>query len=1030
MKVHNFYSSRRQKCKEVTENMSRFLKFVIRMTISLVLLSFLCKFGVAQAPPIEWKRVFSEPRQFAHWVEQLPDGSFRILGTRSTEEWAATSFLVALSAHGATLWEKTFAIVPAFHFKLTTDGGYIVAATVPGETSNVSEALLLKLDGGGNQQWHRAFHIGDGHSPIFVDQQLEGSFILIGTAWWNTQPSRSSIFLICTDNQGNLRWLRTFSGMERAKAMHAQRTSDGGYIVVGNTESAETGWEDVLYVLKVNVTGNRVWEKYFPEVRYHVGPVVGATRDGGACVAAYANYIDGQTSGSLLLRLNSLGDIIWRKSFCYYSEPAYCYSFFSVTETMDGGFMLGGMKIQAWSGESRWASYGCIVRTNAQGEILWEWLSDPTIWNPPQVTYFSTITRLTTDGGVIALMNRLADDGTGVKSLGFDVIKLAPSIGQGSSPIARASDIPDTPKIIYAEGLYTLTAKYFDPDGRSDLKYCYLRLKHPQKPLTMMWVEASGQAWTWAGEEGANYLYNVEASAEPIVDPETGFEGYAIIWTFSIKGTWPQVISGVDLGVCATDDEGNSSGWDYVGLDSAFVLLQPGSGNRPPTAVIRHYPKVAQNLILQGIFQVFGFPPIYPVDSPIVFDASLSWDQDGTIVSYAWDFGDYTRGTGKIVEHKYQTPNVYTVTLFVQDDQGFIAIRSETIFITPPLSTIAWYDNLARLYTQMDALVGRATNERLFKAAEDLAHAGYTFMYELFLNALFEALHDIMLALFPRTWQGKEGIGANSQEQIIKTFAKIAGISITEEFFTKPGFAWLMTKAFEGSEGEPPGRFQRYVDDIRANVVAFTNVLERKIEEIKNSKVAETLDAGTLGALAEDLAKRRRGNAYLVEALSSVAETLRCLGELAIKDGSSWVAKLGETMFSIIISAAATLTQQPLIELLGGLSSGAQALHEAKGWLRYGTMVMAIMAEAEAWLKWMQANVLQGLENVAREEVPAWVDGEIASISGVGGKYKIQVKNTGGEEALFFLFVKREYKFTSYELYAKIGSYYLSLIHI
>jgi len=54
----------------------------------------------------------------------------------------------------------------------------------------------------------------------------------------------------------------------------------------------------------------------------------------------------------------------------------------------------------------------------------------------------------------------------------------------------------------------------------------------------------------------------------------------------------------------------------------------------------------------------------------IHFDASTSYDQDGSIISYLWDFGDGTNGTGVAVDHSYADNGTYTVTLTITDDDG------------------------------------------------------------------------------------------------------------------------------------------------------------------------------------------------------------------------------------------------------------------------------------------------------------------------------------------------------------------------
>ncbi|MFZ3385551.1 MAG: PKD domain-containing protein, partial [Candidatus Hydromicrobium sp.] len=54
----------------------------------------------------------------------------------------------------------------------------------------------------------------------------------------------------------------------------------------------------------------------------------------------------------------------------------------------------------------------------------------------------------------------------------------------------------------------------------------------------------------------------------------------------------------------------------------------------------------------------------------VVFDGSSSSDEDGTIVSYSWDFGDGSTGSGVTVTHTYNAPGNYKVTLTVTDDDG------------------------------------------------------------------------------------------------------------------------------------------------------------------------------------------------------------------------------------------------------------------------------------------------------------------------------------------------------------------------
>ena len=178
----------------------------------------------------------------------------------------------------------------------------------------------------------------------------------------------------------------------------------------------------------------------------------------------------------------------------------------------------------------------------------------------------------------------------------FSLIPRAP---ENRPPVARASDISGQPKVMYPNTEYTVTAKYFDPDGRADLKHCYLRLNHPTKPLTMMWYEGTKTFAPWAGEEGENYLTIVNVSYAPIT--EGNLEGYQLTWRFKINDKWPEVESAIDFGVYAWDDTDKTSGWSYDHTKSSFVLrrtLSPAQEElkRKVASLIDDYEKALKKL--------------------------------------------------------------------------------------------------------------------------------------------------------------------------------------------------------------------------------------------------------------------------------------------------------------------------------------------------------------------------------------------------------------------------------------------------
>jgi PKD repeat protein len=65
-----------------------------------------------------------------------------------------------------------------------------------------------------------------------------------------------------------------------------------------------------------------------------------------------------------------------------------------------------------------------------------------------------------------------------------------------------------------------------------------------------------------------------------------------------------------------------------------------------------------------------GLPQSVRIGQAVTLDGSASTDSDGTIVSYAWDFGDGSTASGAVVQHTYAAAGSYVVTLIVTDDDG------------------------------------------------------------------------------------------------------------------------------------------------------------------------------------------------------------------------------------------------------------------------------------------------------------------------------------------------------------------------
>jgi len=115
--------------------------------------------------------------------------------------------------------------------------------------------------------------------------------------------------------------------------------------------------------------------------------------------------------------------------------------------------------------------------------------------------------------------------------------------------------------------------------------------------------------------------------------------------TISMSHSWDN-ISTYEVRIIAQDENSTNSSWSQP---LEITVSQTGSEDEEPVIDV----EVTNN---------------ETTNQTIVFDASESYDTDGAIISYHWDFGDETTGTGINPAHDYENPGTYTVILTVTDN--------------------------------------------------------------------------------------------------------------------------------------------------------------------------------------------------------------------------------------------------------------------------------------------------------------------------------------------------------------------------
>jgi PKD repeat protein len=120
--------------------------------------------------------------------------------------------------------------------------------------------------------------------------------------------------------------------------------------------------------------------------------------------------------------------------------------------------------------------------------------------------------------------------------------------------------------------------------------------------------------------------------------------------------------------------------WSLI-VNATDSPTPPNKGSASTAVTLQDRPPVASFV---------ATPSSAPTASTITFDGAASYDLDGTVVSYSWDFGDGRTGTGSVVTHSYTYAKTYTVKLTVTDNGGVTGSTSSQITITdrPPVVSV------------------------------------------------------------------------------------------------------------------------------------------------------------------------------------------------------------------------------------------------------------------------------------------------------------------------------------------------------
>ena len=211
------------------------------------------------------------------------------------------------------------------------------------------------------QGWKRTFGGGEEDQCEAVVQAIDGGYFLVGYSQSFGTDGDMDIYVIRLDGEGNQLWSNFYDEGFVEQAYSAIPTEDGGLIVAGENRTTQTSSIDA-YLLKINAFGEQVWSKSFGGVGTEKLLSLAASNDGGVIAVGYVESVQAGNRDVFVLKTNALGEEIWRRTIGS-TEDEEAKSVIA----LEDGYMLAGY-INNRSTNNRDAY---VVKISKIGEFSW-----------------------------------------------------------------------------------------------------------------------------------------------------------------------------------------------------------------------------------------------------------------------------------------------------------------------------------------------------------------------------------------------------------------------------------------------------------------------------------------------------------------------------------------------------------------------------------------------------------------------------------------------------------------------------------
>jgi len=308
-----------------------------------------------------WTRQYGESLyEVGYNIIQTAENGYLVIGSTFDHDTGfSDAYLVKTDSVGATLWTRKYGYeIGSEDSKsiIQTDDGYLFTGYKSTEDFNGKDVWLVKINSQGDTLWTQTYGGGGWEEGSSLINTVDGGFLIAGTTT-SFGAGYPDYWLIKTDSEGDTLWTRTYGGTAYDDGKSVIQTTDGGYLVAGHTYSFGAGLWDI-WLIKTDSQGDTLWTRTYggseTDLAYHVIQSV----DGGYLVVGSTQSFGAGSRDAWLIKTDSLGNTLWTRTY----GGAEWDEGWSLIETADDGYLVAGTS-GSWSQSfNLW-----LIKTDTEG---------------------------------------------------------------------------------------------------------------------------------------------------------------------------------------------------------------------------------------------------------------------------------------------------------------------------------------------------------------------------------------------------------------------------------------------------------------------------------------------------------------------------------------------------------------------------------------------------------------------------------------------------------------------------------------